>query len=125
MNRGALWFISVASVLGGAIPLVFRFASRVLGGAASIPPALWSAYDYLQLMLWPMPLLLVPSDAPGAPDLDAWGPFYCGSIGERGALWCARRIDLAWALPLALGPRSCCGHRGRGMVLGLENVNAL
>ena len=75
MNRGPLWFILIASVFGGVIPLIFRFTSGVLSGAIPMPPGLWSAYDYLQLMLWPMPLLLVPSNEPGAPDFDAWGPF--------------------------------------------------
>ena len=94
MKRGALWYIVIASILGGAIPLIFRFTSRVLGGAASIPPAFWSAYDYFQLMLWPIPLLLVPSDAPGAPDLEAWGPFTVTALanvalygGLGGLIW--------------------------------------
>ena len=82
MNRGALWFILVGSALGVAIPLIFRFASLALGSAASVPPGVWSAFDYLQLILWPTPLLLVPSDAPGAPDLDAWGPFTVAALAN-------------------------------------------
>ena len=82
MNRGPLWFILIASVLGGVIPLIFRFTSRVLSGVSAIPPGLWTAYDYLQLMLWPMPLLLAPSDEPGAPDLGAWGPFTVAALAN-------------------------------------------
>jgi hypothetical protein len=30
-------------------------------------------FDSAQLLLWPTPLLLVPVEEPGAPDLSAWG----------------------------------------------------
>ena len=94
MNRGPLWFILAGLGLGIAIPVLFRFVSLVLGGAAFVPAGVWSAFDYLQLMLWPAPLLLIPSDAPGAPDLDAWGPFTVAALanaalygGLAGLVW--------------------------------------
>ncbi|HTO42472.1 MAG TPA: hypothetical protein VML56_00185 [Burkholderiales bacterium] len=73
MRRGALHYILIGAALGLAIPLVFRFVSTSLERFEQIPDAVWIVFDYLQLMLWPTLLLLIPVEEPSAPDLSSWG----------------------------------------------------
>jgi Clp amino terminal domain, pathogenicity island component len=70
---GALRYVLTGAALGLAVPLVFRLLGALLDLFPGAPDTLLSAFDYLQLMLWPTPLLLVPIEEPGAPDLSAWG----------------------------------------------------
>jgi hypothetical protein len=73
-TRGsALRFVLAGAGLGLAVPLVLRVISAVLESFSDAPAGLLVAFDYVQLMLWPTPLLLVPIEEPGAPDLSAWG----------------------------------------------------
>jgi len=74
-HRGALHYILIGAALGLAIPVIFRLLSLLLESIAALPDAVWTAFDNLQLMFWPTPMLLVPSEEPGAPDLSAWGTF--------------------------------------------------
>ena len=75
MSRSPFTFLSVGAMLGLALPLLFRLISVGLSGITAIPDVAWNIFDLTQLMLWPTPLLLVPADEPGAPDLSAWGTF--------------------------------------------------
>src|ERR1700752_2249372 len=70
---GALRYILVGAGLGAAVPLVLRLASAALDFSPNAPVGVLTAFDYVQLMLWPTPLLLVPLEEPGAPDLSSWG----------------------------------------------------
>ena len=85
MNRepvGALRFILVGAALGLAVPLVLRLASAGLDVSPDAPIGVLTAFDYLQLMLWPTPLLLVPVEEPGAPDLSSWGSFAIAALAN-------------------------------------------
>jgi len=72
---GALRFILAGAGIGLAIPLVLRLVLAALDFSPNAPVGVLTAFDYVQLMLWPTPLLLVPMEEPGAPDLSAWGSF--------------------------------------------------
>jgi len=82
MRRGALHYILVGAALGLGVPLVFRVASIALEPYAGMPESVWTAFDYVQLMLWPTPLLLVPVEEPGAPDLSSWGAFAVATLAN-------------------------------------------
>src|SRR5213593_2997991 len=82
MRRGALHYLLVGAALGFAVPLVFRLASIALEPYAGMPAAVWTVFDYVQLMLWPTPLLLVPIEEPGAPDLSSWGAFAVATLAN-------------------------------------------
>jgi len=82
MSRSPLTFVSVGAVLGLALPCLFRLISVGLGGIAAIPATAWTIFDFTQLMLWPTPLLMVPGDEPGAPDLSAWGTFTVATLAN-------------------------------------------
>lgn len=79
---GALRFILAGAGLGLAIPLVLRLVSAALDFSPNAPVGVLTALDYLQLMLWPAPLLLVPMEEPGAPDLSAWGSFAIAALAN-------------------------------------------
>jgi hypothetical protein len=79
---GALRFILAGAGLGLAIPLLFRIASAGLDRIPQAPVGMLTAFDYVQLMLWPTPLLLVPVEEPGAPDLSAWGSFAIAALAN-------------------------------------------
>lgn len=74
-SRGPLTYILVGSGIGLAIPFLFRTLSLALEGISSVPDVVWSSFDFAQLMFWPTPLLLTPTEEPGAADLAAWGRF--------------------------------------------------
>jgi hypothetical protein len=82
MVRSPLFFISVGAGLGLILPFVFRLVSVALGGSNGIPATFWTAFDYLQLMLWPTPLLMGPTEEPGATDLSAWGAFIVSTLAN-------------------------------------------
>jgi hypothetical protein len=69
----ALRFILAGAALGAAIPLLLRLASAAMESLPGVPVAAMTFFDSAQLLLWPTPLLLVPVEEPGAPDLSAWG----------------------------------------------------
>src|SRR5258708_8300703 len=73
MGGGLLDYVLVGGALGLGVPLVFRLASTALESYSGGPDVLWTICDYVQLMVWPAPLLLVPVEEPGAPDLSSWG----------------------------------------------------
>lgn len=79
---GALRFILAGAGLGLAVPLVLRLASAALDFSPNAPVGILTAFDYLQLMLWPTPLLLVPVEEPGAPDLSSWGSFAIAALAN-------------------------------------------
>ena len=79
---GALRFILAGAGLGLAIPLVLRLVLAALDFSPNAPVGVLTAFDYLQLMLWPTPLLLVPVEEPGAPDLSSWGSFAIAALAN-------------------------------------------
>jgi hypothetical protein len=79
---GALRFILAGAGLGLAIPLVLRLASVALDLIPQAPVTALTVFDYVQLMLWPTPLLLVPVEEPGAPDLSSWGSFAIAALAN-------------------------------------------
>ena len=109
-RRGALHYILIGAALGLAIPVVFRLLSLLLESTTALPDAAWAALDNLQLMLWPTPMLLVPSDEPGAPDLSAWGILVITTLANitlysslAGLVWVGlRRARVVLALPLLI-----------------------
>lgn len=95
MRRGALYYILIGAALGLAIPLVFRFVSTLLERFEQIPDAVWVVFDYLQLMLWPTLLLLIPVEEPSAPDLSAWGTVAVAALANVSVY--AALAGLGWA----------------------------
>ena len=91
MRRGALHYILVGAALGLGVPLVFRLASTALESYAGARDVMWTVFDNVQLMLWPTPLLLVPVEEPGAPDLSSWGAF---AVAYHGYFRYTSDIDL-------------------------------
>lgn len=81
-SAGALRFILAGAGVGLAIPLVFRLVSAALDRLPEAPVSALTAFDYLQLMLWPTPLLLVPVEEPGAPDISSWGSFAIAALAN-------------------------------------------
>lgn len=79
---GALRFILAGAGLGLAIPLAFRLALAALDRLSEAPVSVLTAFDTVQLMLWPTPLLLVPVEEPGAPDLSSWGAFAIAALAN-------------------------------------------
>ncbi len=79
---GALRFILVGAGLGLAVPLVLRLVSAALDVSPDAPVGVLTAFDYVQLMIWPTPLLLVPVEEPGAPDLSSWGSFAIAALAN-------------------------------------------
>ena len=110
MRRGALHYILVGAALGLGVPLVFRVASIALEPYAGMPESVWTAFDYVQLMLWPTPLLLVPVEEPGAPDLSSWGAFAVATLANitvyaalAGLIWTGlRKSRLILAFPVLI-----------------------
>src|SRR5256885_5682675 len=82
MRRGALHYILVGAALGLGVPLVFRLASTALESYAGARDVMWTVCDNVQLMLWPAPLLLVPVEERGAPDLSSWGAFTIATLAN-------------------------------------------
>src|SRR5437667_1895963 len=101
MRRSALHYILFGAALGLGVPLVFRLASTALESYAGARDVMWTVFDNVQLMLWPTPLLLVPIEEPGAPDLSSW-------VHSRLQLWrtsrytpCSRVLfGWAWRSPV-------------------------
>jgi hypothetical protein len=79
---GALRFILAGAGIGLAIPLVLRLVLAALDFSPNAPVGVLTAFDYLQLMIWPTPLLLVPVEEPGAPDLSSWGSFAIAALAN-------------------------------------------
>jgi hypothetical protein len=79
---GALRFILAGAGLGLAVPLLLRLVLAALDYSPNAPVGMLTAFDYLQLMLWPTPLLLVPVEEPGAPDLSSWGSFVIAALAN-------------------------------------------
>ena len=82
MRRSALHYILFGAALGFAVPLVFRLASTALESYAGARDVMCTVFDNVQLMLWPTPLLLVPIEEPGAPDLSSWGAFAVATLAN-------------------------------------------
>jgi len=107
MRRGALNCILTGAMLGLGIPPVLRLLATVLESFAGIPDAVWRAFDCVQLMLWPTPLLLVSVEQPGAPDLGSWGTFAIATLANvtvyatvAGLVW----VGLVKARPVLVLP---------------------
>jgi len=113
MRRGALHYILIGAALGLGVPLVFRLASTALESYAGTRDVMWTVFDNVQLMLWPTPLLLVPVEEPGAPDLSSWGAFAVATLANiavyavlAGLIWVGlakSRFILAFPLLIVAG----------------------
>jgi hypothetical protein len=74
---------------------------------------MWTVFDNVQLMLWPTPLLLVPIEEPGAPDLSSLGAFAVATLANitvyaalAGLIWMGltkSRLILAFPLLIVAG----------------------
>jgi len=110
MRRSALYYILVGAGLGLAVPVALRVASAVLETFNALPDAIWTVFDYVQLMLWPTPLLLVPVEEPGAPDLTSWGTVAIATLanvtvyaGLSGLVWAGvAKARVLLVLPLVI-----------------------
>jgi len=110
MRRGALHYVLVGAALGLGVVLAFRLASTALVSSTDVPDAMWTVFDYAQLMLWPTPLLMVPVEEPGAPDLSSWGLFAVATLanitvyaGLAGLIWMGlAKSRLILAFPLLI-----------------------
>src|SRR6266853_4436440 len=110
MRRGAFQYVLIGAALGLGVPLVFRVASTALESYTGVPDGMWTVFDYAQLMLWPTPLLLVPVEEPGAPDLSSWGSFAIATLANitvyaalAGLIWMGlAKSRLILALPLLI-----------------------
>src|SRR5216683_7048805 len=110
MRRGALHYVLTGAALGLGVPIVFRLASTALESYASVPDTVWTGFDYAQLMLWPTPLLMVPVEEPGAPDLSSWGAFTVATLANitayavlAGLIWLGfAKSRVILALPLLI-----------------------
>jgi hypothetical protein len=95
MAARLLKFIAVGVGLGAAIPLLFRLLYSTIDDGSSIPSSAWGVLDYVQLMLWPTPMLLVPAEEPSAANLYFSGVFAVTTLanmtlyGVIAALVCA------------------------------------
>ena len=81
-GNSPLSFVAVGAALGVAFPLLFRLLYAGPAAGPNLPVVGWTALDYLQLMLWPMPLLIAAPGDPGAPDLSEWGPFTVAALAN-------------------------------------------
>jgi hypothetical protein len=110
MRRGALHYILVGAALGLGIPLVLRFIATTLESYERIPDIAWIIFDYVQLMLWPTLLLLVPVEEPGAPDLSSWRAIAVAALANvsvyatlAGLVWTSvAKSRWIWVLPFLL-----------------------
>ena len=82
MRRGPLHYVLTGAALGLGVPLAFRLIATALEPYERIPDAAWIVFDYVQLMLWPTLLLLVPVEEPGAPDLSSWGSIALAALAN-------------------------------------------
>ena len=113
MRRGAFHYVLVGAGLGLVVPLAFRLASTALESYTEIPDVIWTVFEYAQLMLWPTPLLLVPIEEPGAPDLSSWGAVAVATLANitvyavlAGLIWVGlakSRLILAFPLLIVAG----------------------
>lgn len=112
MARSPLAFITVGAGVGLAIPLIFRLLYVLQSAEDSISAVAWTVLDYIQLMLWPTPLLLVPTDEPGAADLFAWGPFTVTALANvtlYGVISALLWAGVARSRPLLIVPAALIG----------------
>jgi hypothetical protein len=108
MKRGLLHYILAGAALGLAIPLGLKMVSVLLDSFEGVPDLVRTVFDNVQLMLWPTPLLLIPVEEPGAPDLSVWGTFAAATLANitvysaiAGLVWMSLvKSRLFWALPL-------------------------
>src|SRR6266404_1973830 len=68
--------------------------AKALDDMQAVPSSVLSAFDYVQLMFWPTPMIMLPADEPGSPDLNSFGPFTVATLGNA-ALY-ALLAGLTW-----------------------------
>src|SRR2546430_1512190 len=66
------------------LPGLLQLLARALDNVEAVPSTLLSALDYVQLMFWPTPMIMLPADEPGSPDLNSFGPFTLATLGNAG-----------------------------------------
>src|SRR5207302_9664463 len=67
---------------GLAVPVALQLLAKALDNMAAVPNSVLSAFDYVQLMFWPTPMIMLPADEPGSPDLNSFGPFTIATLGN-------------------------------------------
>jgi len=48
-------------------PVVLQLLAKTLDNMEAVPSSVLLAFDYVQLMLWPTPMIMLPADEPGSP----------------------------------------------------------
>ena len=94
MIRSLLRWLIAGAALGLAVPVVLQLLARTLDNLEAVPSSVLSAFDYVQLMLWPTPMIMLPADEPGSPDLNSFGPFTLATLGN--AVLYAVLAGLTW-----------------------------
>ena len=92
--RSLLRWLIAGAALGLAVPVVLQLLARALDNLEAVPSTLLSVFDYVQLMFWPTPMIMLPADEPGSPDLNSFGPFTLATLGNAGLY--AALAGLTW-----------------------------
>jgi hypothetical protein len=92
--RSLLRWLTAGAAIGLAVPIVLQLLAKALDNMAAVPNSVLSAFDYVQLMFWPTPMVMLPADEPGSPDLNSFGPFTIATLGN--AVLYAVLAGLAW-----------------------------
>jgi len=93
-SRSLLRWLAAGAAIGLAVPVVLQFLAKTLDNMQAVPNSVLSAFDYVQLMFWPTPMIMLPADEPGSPDLNSFGAFTIATLGNA-ALY-AILAGLAW-----------------------------
>src|SRR5207302_11221498 len=56
--------------------------AKALDNMAGVPNSVLSAFDYVQLMSWPTPMIMLPAEEPGSSDLNSFGRFTVATLGN-------------------------------------------
>ena len=84
MIRSLLRWLIAGAAIGLAVPVALQLLAKALDNMAAVPNSVLSAFDYVQLMFWPTPMIMLPADEPGSPDLNSFGPFTLATLGNAG-----------------------------------------
>ncbi len=97
MIRSLLRWLIAGAAIGLAVPVVLQLLAKALDNMAAVPNSVLSAFDYVQLMFWPTPMIMLPADEPGSPDLNSFGPFTLATLGNAAlyaVLACLTRLGI-------------------------------
>ena len=113
MIRSLLRWLIAGAAIGLAVPVVLQLLAKALDNMAAVPNSVLSAFDYVQLMFWPTPMIMLPADEPGSPDLNSFGPFTLATLGNAALYaWVSLRIIKAEVSAGGRVGRYLSGQRG-------------